>query len=101
MPADFKIGESTITGKYVGQFEGVDVYESGNLGNINSEFSALTIPDRGIITADGVFTSGVEDGKALMQHEFGHILQFNEVGPLAYYSISAPESFASASISSI
>lgn len=58
MSADFKVGEKTITGKYVGQFEGQNVFESSKLGNIDNDFRGFTVPERGIIVAEGVFTSG-------------------------------------------
>ena len=100
MPSDFELGESTITGKYVGQFEGVNVFESKMLGSLTdpnaSHYSAFTAPERGIVAAEGVFTSGLKDGTAMMQHEFGHILQFRKIGSYAYWQVIAPESLASA-----
>ncbi|MCM1078367.1 MAG: RHS repeat-associated core domain-containing protein [Bacteroidales bacterium] len=96
MPADLDIGRSTITGKYVGTFEGQNVYESPRLGNFKSgNYKAVTIPERGIIAADGVFTSGKETGRAMMQHEFGHILQYRKIGADGYWLVVAPESLAS------
>ena len=86
----FTPGEETITGKYVGKFEGVNVFESKRMGNIK------TIPERGIIVGKGVFTSGELKGTAMLQHEFGHILQYRQVGTKAYYSVIAPESLFSA-----
>lgn len=100
MPSDYKIGESTITGRYVGTFEGQKVFESKMLGNIKSNYRAFTVPDQGIIVADGVFTSGKDIGKAMMQHEFGHVLQYRKVGSYAYWHVIAPESLASASLTS-
>lgn len=58
------------------------------------------MPDQGIIVADGVFTSGGKAGKAMMQHEFGHVLQYRKVGSYAYWHVIAPESLASASLTS-
>ena len=58
MSSDLKVGESTITGKYVGKFEGQKVFESKLLGNIDGHYRAFTAPERGIIVAKGVFTSG-------------------------------------------
>lgn len=48
-----------------------------------------------------MYTSGRLDGKALLQHEFGHILQSREVGIKAYYSVIAPESAVSAARSAV
>lgn len=100
MPFDFTLGENTITGKYVGKFEGINVFESRKLGNIRiGRYSAVTIPERGIIAADGVFSSQMEKGLAMMQHEYGHILQYREFGSFAYWQIIAPASLVNAAIS--
>ena len=103
--SDFKLGESTITGKYVRQFEGVNVFETKIFGSLITpspdgylHYRAVTIPERGIIAAEGVFTSGLKDGTAMMQHEFGHILQYRGFGSAAYWHVIAPESLASATI---
>lgn len=97
------IGENTITGKYVGKFEDVNVYEHYFAGELKpgevSNFRGITIPERGILVGKGVFTKGTKLGMALMQHEYGHILQYRLVGPKAYYSIIAPESLMDAMIS--
>ena len=99
------IGDKTITGKYVGKFEGANVYESKMLGEgVNS--GGLTLPERGIIVGKGTFAKlgSSSQVKALMQHEFGHILQVREIGPnglKAYYRIIAPESLASATMDGI
>ena len=37
---------------------------------------------------------------AMMQHEFGHILESRIIGPRAYWSVIASESLCSASLSS-
>ena len=95
----FTPGEETITGKYVGKFEGVNVFENdlimGDIGK-GSNLRGATFPGRGIIVSKGVLTNGGNQGKALLQHEFGHILQYREVGAKAYYSLIAPESLVSA-----
>ena len=95
-----KAKAENIKAKYVGKFEGQNVFESKMLGNINGDYSAVTIPERGIIAAKGVFTSGLDRGKAMMQHEFGHILQYRRVGAYAYWHIISPESLASATLTS-
>lgn len=95
----YKVGEDTFTGKYVGEFEGVNVFENetffGDIGE-GGNLRGATFPGRGILVSKGVYTFGRPDGKALLQHEFGHILQYREVGAKAYYSVIAPESLASA-----
>lgn len=95
----FSLGEGTITGKYVGKFEGINVFENDLImGDISkgSNLRGATFPGRGIIVSKGVLTGGGNQGKALLQHEFGHILQYRMVGPKAYYTLIAPESLASA-----
>lgn len=100
----FKVGEDTFTGKYVGEFEDVNVFENetffGDIGK-GGNLRGATFPDRGILVSKGVYTSGRLDGKALLQHEFGHILQSREVGIKAYYSVIAPESAVSAARSAV
>jgi hypothetical protein len=39
-------------------------------------YKAVTIPNRGIIALKGAFTGGELRGISLLQHEFGHILQY-------------------------
>ena len=98
---NFKIGETTITGKYVGTYEGQNVFESSKLGSYKiGKYSGVTIPERGIIVGKGVFTYRGTEGMAMMQHEFGHILEYRIIGPRAYWSVIAPESLFSASLSS-
>lgn len=100
----YKVGENTLFGKYVGEFEGVNVFENetffGDIGE-GGNLRGATFPGKGILVSKGVYTLGEPDGKALLQHEFGHILQSREVGIKAYYSIIAPESFASAARSAV
>jgi len=95
----YKVGENTLFGKYVGEFEGVNVFENetffGDIGE-GGNLRGATFPGKGILVSKGVYTSGKPNGKALLQHEFGHILQSREVGIKAYYSVIAPESVASA-----
>ena len=89
-----------IEGRYVGTFEGQKVFESKMLGNVSGNYRGLTVPERGIIVGKGVFTSGEPYGKAMMQHEFGHILQYKRVGSFAYWNVIVPESFSSATFTS-
>ena len=100
----YKVGEDTFTGKYVGEFEGINVFENetffGDIGK-GGNLRGATFPGRGILVSKGVYTSGTLEGKALLQHEFGHILQYREVGAKAYYSVIAPESAASAALSEV
>ena len=99
----FNLNEKTVTRKYVGEFEGVNVFETKKLGSLVTpesdgyyHYRAVTVPERGIIAGEGVFTSGQRAGQAMMQHEFGHILQYRMFGPAAYWHVIAPESFANA-----
>ncbi len=99
----YNLNEKTVTGKYVGEFEGVNVFATKKLGSLVTpesdgyyHYRAVTVPERGIIAGEGVFTSGQRAGQAMMQHEFGHILQYRMFGPAAYWHVIAPESFANA-----
>lgn len=89
-----KLGERTIMGKYVGDYEGQHVYESSMLGTYseNGGYSGITFPDRGICVGKGVFTGCSENGRAMMQHEYGHVLQYRIVGESKYYQVIATES---------
>lgn len=93
------IGEQTITGKYVGKFHEVNLYESSSL----KSGSAATFPGRGIILSKGEFTMNGNSipTEELLQHEFGHILQARIAGLIPYYRVIAPESLASAAMDGV
>lgn len=89
----------TITGKYVGHFEDQMVFESKVLGTYEKGYQGMTLPGRGVVVGDGVFTRGAavsstSAGRAMLQHEYGHILQSRIVGTSAYYKVIAIESMA-------
>lgn len=95
------IGDNTITGKYVGAFEGVNVYESTTLG-YGQYSGGIALPERGIIVGEKAFTGGVGlRYDALLQHEFGHVLQYRLIGPAAYYAIVGKDSFVSAAFDGV
>lgn len=87
-----------VHAKYVHDFEGVNLYETkefglceqGRKGPIGS-YCACTIPEHGIITGLGVYDNDIP----MMQHEFGHILQYRKHGAVAYWSVIVPQSLAS------
>jgi RHS repeat-associated protein len=87
-----------VRAKYVHEFEGVNVYETkefgiclqGRKGPIGS-YCACTIPEHGIITGLGVYDNDIP----MMQHEFGHILQYRKYGAAAYWSVIGLESLSS------
>ena len=83
-----------FVGKYVGDFEGQRVYESKILGTYseNGGYRGFTRPDKGIFVGKKVFTGNSMNGRAMMQHEFGHVLQYRIVGAEKYYNIIAKES---------
>ena len=83
-----------IIGKYVGVYEDQHVFETPILGTYSDQggYSGITFPDRGIFVGKGVFTGSSENGRAMMQHEFGHILQYRIVGSKSYYTVIAKES---------
>ena len=83
----------SIVGKYVGDFEGQNVYESELLGTYSSgKYSGFTLPNKRICVGKGVYTSCMKNGRAMVQHEFGHVLQHEIVGSEAYYNVIASES---------
>ena len=90
-PKDFNIGDK-IKAKYVGKFEKQRVFETKKLGSLSGRYAAFTLPDIGIFAGEGVFSSGQLNGLVMMQHEFGHILQFRKVGAEFYYKVIALES---------
>ena len=45
----------------------------------------------------GVFTGNSENGRAMVQHEFGHVLQYRIVGEKNYYRVIAKESLLNCS----
>ena len=64
---NFKIGETTVTGKYVGTYKGQNVFESSKLGSYKTgKYSGVTIPEQGIIVGKGVFTYRGTEGMAMM-----------------------------------
>ena len=100
-PSGLKLNEETITGKYVGKYIDVNVFETDLFGSIVKtdskgyiSYRAVTIPERGIIVGEGIYQNNYD--RAIMQHEYGHILQYRKFGSSAYWKVIAPESLASA-----
>jgi hypothetical protein len=83
-----------VKGKYVGKFEGVNVYESSSLGQGYGS-GGITLPERGIFVGKGAFSRNLDP--FLVKHEFGHILQAREIGINNFYSKVGTQSFVSAS----
>ncbi|WP_017259395.1 hypothetical protein [Pedobacter arcticus] len=65
--------------KKVGLFEATVIYES----KFFKPGHGLTIPQIGVITYPGAFSNRLDIG--LIQHEFGHILQWRKLGSLGFY----------------
>jgi hypothetical protein len=98
------INEKSIKGKYVGKFEDVDVFESSLSALGKNDYSGgITLPVRGIIVGEGTYTKFAESEwiEALMQYEYGHILQSLIVRLKAYYSVIGPESLLSATVDGV
>jgi hypothetical protein len=87
-------GMKNITGKYVGKYEGVNVYETSKLGQ-GLGSGGVTLPGRGIIVGQGTFSQNLDPD--LLMHEFGHILQARDIGMFNYYTKLGPASALSAS----
>lgn len=94
MVSSLKKKIKTIRGQYVGDFEGQNVFESKSLGTYSDKggYSGFTLPDKGIFVGKGVFSGHSINGHAMMQHEFGHVLQYRKVGAILYYKSIAKES---------
>ena len=84
-------GKRTVTGRHVGKIEDVNVYESKHLGKFGEGYSGVTIPERGIIVGRGVYKGDWD----MIQHEFGHVLQYRLWGSDLYWSEIAPTSVMS------
>ncbi len=91
--ADGDIFTKMIKGRYVGEYEKVNVFESSALGEGYGS-AGITLPDRGIFVGKDVFTKNLDPW--LMKHEFGHILQARLVGIGPFYSEVGVPSLASA-----
>jgi len=90
---DVPYGTETVSGRYVGKFEGVNMYESSQLGSgVNS--GGITLPGRGIVVGEYAYSRGLS--MDLVHHEFGHILQARIWGNKTFYSVIGSESLSSA-----
>lgn len=99
-------GRNSVKAKYVGKFEGANVYETKNVGlGFGENSGGLTLPPNKILVGKGAYSLlGKNNAKIidLFHHEFGHILQSRQsfVGLDGFYKIIAPESLASSSLGS-
>ncbi|MGE8533128.1 MAG: RHS repeat-associated core domain-containing protein [Chryseobacterium sp.] len=98
---DTEVLNSKIQAKYVGQYRGVNVYESSvGFGN-GAQSGGLTLPPNQMVVGKGAFALKDIFGKSgtydLFTHEYGHVLQAKKVGEAAFYEIIAPSSIYSAS----
>lgn len=98
---DTEVLNSKIQAKYVGQYRGVNVYESSvGFGN-GAKSGGLTLPPNQMVVGKGAFALKDIFGKSgtydLFTHEYGHVLQAKKVGEAAFYEIIAPSSIYSAS----
>ncbi len=87
-------GLKNISGRYVGKYEGVNVYETLQLGH-GLGSGGITLPGRGIIVGEGTFSQNLDPD--LLMHEFGHILQARAIGTFNFYTKVASASVWSAS----
>ena len=72
-----KIIRATYTGH---KFYGTNIYESSALGNV-AESGGITLPEYGIVVGEGVYDAYLStySYRALIQHEYGHILQYKQL----------------------
>ena len=82
-----------ITGKYIGKFEGVSVYESTVMGQgFNS--AGMALPGRGIIVGKDTYSKGCD--LEVVKHEYGHFLQARKTGYIYFYLFVGLPSLVSA-----
>ena len=97
-------GKISIKAKYVGKYEGVNVYETKNISLGSGENSGgLTLPPNKILVGKGAYSLLAKSNAKILDlfhHEFGHILESRQwfVGMEGFYKIIAPESLASSSL---
>lgn len=89
VPKDLRL----LKAKYVGDFEGVNMYESAKLGSGYGS-GGVTLPGQGIIVGKHTYSRAYDMG--LVKHEFGHILQSRVVGYKSFYSVIGKKSIISA-----
>jgi RHS repeat-associated protein len=96
------INLKNVYGKYKGNWNGENIFESANLGTYSDSKNlwsgGMTLPGRGIYVGQGVYSRNYDLG--LMMHEFGHILQARAMGNTYFYTKIAPSSLVSATKSS-
>jgi len=86
-------GRRTVTGRYAGQIEDVNVYETKLFGTYGKgDYYGLTVPERGILVGRGVYKNDWD----MIRHEFGHVLQYRLWGSDVYWKEVGPTSFKSA-----
>ncbi|WP_205943771.1 RHS repeat domain-containing protein [Pedobacter aquae] len=90
----------SVSSKYVGKYEGTNVYESSQLGSGRNS-GGITLPGKGIVVGKGAFSNTMNRYTELMQHEFGHILQAKEIGNIAFYKVIGKQSLVSASLDGV
>lgn len=83
--------------KYVGDFNNVHVFENKVLGT-GWGSAGMTLNSKNIIVGKGVYSlrNRVLDCKSLLQHEYGHVLQIQEIGQSSFERNIMTESFAAA-----
>jgi len=82
-----------LDAKFAGKFEGINVYESAQLG-YGQNSAGITLPGKGIFVGKGAFS--LDPSNFLLKHEFGHILQARLIGNVDFYSKIGVSSLSSA-----
>ncbi|WP_228412652.1 RHS repeat-associated core domain-containing protein [Chryseobacterium sp. SC28] len=97
---DPEVLNTKIQAKYVGQYRGVNVYESSVGFGSGSHSGGLTLPPNQMVVGKGAYSLRDIFGKSgtydLFTHEYGHVLQAKKVGEAAFYDIIATSSLYSA-----
>ena len=79
--------------KLVGRFHGIRIYEASWMGQ-GYHSAGLTLPGVGILVGKGVMTEKLN--YHLLMHEYGHILQYREIGFWRFYLLVGIPSLISA-----
>jgi len=88
----------TLKATYKGMFQDARMYESKLLGNVSNS-GGVTLP-MDIVVGEGVYDSRTYFCLGVKQHEYGHILQYKELGSIdaVYYDAIGIPSLRSATL---
>ena len=95
------IGALGISSFYGQKIDYMETYSGVNYYTINKmQGGAMTIPPIGVIVNKSYYYNLTNDLERLKlkQHEFGHVLQYYQMGSITYYGLVSPLSLGSAGL---